>query len=173
MEDLFSKPREVIVNLITKNIINPDTNKLFTLNSIYDRQPDLKSINFNDFPYIIVEFPQIDISTSDDFATQDMKIRRYEWDFDITVHATERATGINRNLKGGEFTAKIADQLIAMFDNSDVRKHLQSHNLFFGKPDISSITPVNRISNTLVYEFSMSLTFTNHGNMQSNKMYKF
>lgn len=170
--NVFSAIRDNIVSLIEKNIKNPVSNSKFnTKTNIYDRQPDLKAFNFKDFPYIIVQYPQIDISTNDDFGTLDMNTKRYEWDLEIVVHATERAFGNNRNKKGAETTTDIADQLIEMFDSSQIKRYLHDQGFFFSKPDISNVSPVSQISNTLIYEFTMTFTFSNRTNIQSTKTY--
>ena len=121
---------------------------------IYDTDPLAKSLNFGDFPYIIVEHPTLEY----DKSSSDGKTKDLMWSMSITVRTAREGASQGADTDGKKDLFAIGDDLQALF-NEDVYKRqfsdLKMHFMKLTKTDFSA--PV--IDQIYLYQSDYILTF--------------
>ncbi len=155
-QNLFSESRNNVVALMTsKNIPDPISSSAEFRKWIYSREPDVKSIGFKGYPYIIVNPSDLDIEREG--GSLDMKSKFVFWDIEIEIITSDRGYGENDG-KGLTYMDTISDSLIKTFMDKDNRVILSNNSMKFVNPTTTSVgTEV--IEDELVYRRSILISF--------------
>ena len=121
---------------------------------VYESDPFSKAINFGDFPYIVLEFPQITNSET----SSNGKTKRVEWTQTITVRAARDGTINSLTDQGRNDMFAIGNDLFETF-NSMARKNelflLNINEIELAKTTVDTLA----ISQKEVYEWGYELTY--------------
>ena len=155
-KNLFSEPRARVVALITSvNVPDPITSSAEFRKWIYSREPDVKSINFKGYPYIIVNPSDFDID--DEKGTIDMKSKLVFWDIEIEIVTSERGYG-ETDGKGLTHMDTISNSLMQTFMDKTNRRSLSNNSMKFVNPTTTAVgTEV--LDNELIYRRSIIISF--------------
>jgi len=122
---------------------------------IYDSDPLAKAINFEEFPYIIAEFPTLEYSS----VSADGKTKEIVWTMNITVRTLRTGAGQGTDGTGKKDMFTICDKLQFLFNSLTYRQQFADLRMFFTNLTKQGVSaPV--INEEYIYESSYSLTVT-------------
>ena len=121
---------------------------------VYDSDPLAKSLNFGDFPYIIIDLPRLEQNS----PSSDVKHINTEWSLVITVRSAKDGASNGSTSLGKNDILTIGDDLNDLFDQRARQQEFQDLNMY-------NINLVKESTDTLfiqdkpVYEATYTLTF--------------
>ena len=153
---LFSESRANVIALMTStNVVDPIVSSAEFRKWIYSREPDVKSIDFKGYPYLIVHPSDLDIEK--ELGSLDGKSKFVFWDIEIEIVTSDRGYG-EEDGKGLTHMDAISDDLIETFMGTTNRDTLSTNSMKFVNPTTTAVgTEV--IDNELVYRRSILLSF--------------
>lgn len=154
--NLFSESWQNVYDLVNNrsNVADPTTASTSNRKWVYTRDPDVKSISFKGFPYMIVYPTNIDFSPE---QTVDGEKKWVNWGVEIEVVTCDRGFN-NLDGKGQTHIDAISDDIAETFNKTSNRNTLKANGLYFFRPDSTGVT-VEEFNNTLVYRRSFILSF--------------
>lgn len=123
-------------------------------NFVVETDPFHKGISFSDFPYIVVEFPNVEYSA----ISVDGKHKNISWLQNITVRAAKDGAANTRADDGRNDMLNIGDDLQETFNNEVVKQALRDVGIY-------ELNLIKNSTDTLVanqkpiYESSYQLTY--------------
>lgn len=153
-DNLYSESWNNIYQMLLAQLDDPSDpsgNRKF----IYVRNPDVKSLTFKDYPYVVV--PPVEV-TFGDKESLNRKSSMVNFNMEIEVVTADRAYG-SRDAKGAVDNDTISDQLVEILNDATNRKTLSSNGLNFIRPNSTPATPETE-NNTLVFRRSFILSFS-------------
>lgn len=154
--NLLTESWQNVYDLINNrnNVSDPITISTEIRKWVYSREPDIKSIDFKGFPYIIINPSTIEFG---DEQTGNRKIGSVNWTIEIEVVTCDRGFN-NRDGKGQTDNDSISDDIIKLFNSEENGGLLRQKGLHFFKPNVTNIV-TEEFSNTLIYRRSFILSF--------------
>ena len=154
--NLFSESRANVIALITSsNVPDPTISSAEFRKWVYSREPDVKSIDFKGYPYLIVHPSDLDIEKEK--GSVDGKSKFVYWDIEVEIVTSDRGYG-EKDGKGLTNMDSISNSLIQTFMNITNRKTLSTNSMKFVNPTTTAVgTEV--IDNELIYRRSIILSF--------------
>ena len=156
--NLFSQSWQNVYDLINNktNVVDPTTSSSEFRKWIYTREPDGKSLDFADFPFIVI-YPG---SVNSGVGRMSLKgnARMVTFRFDIDVITSDREFN-NREGRGATDCDNLSDDIIQTLNNLTNRNTLSGNNLF--NVDVEGGSPViEPFKEVLTYRrtFSVSLS---------------
>jgi hypothetical protein len=156
-QNIFSESWNNIYSLVNSktNIIDPTTTSSEYRKWIYSREPDVKSIEFKGYPFIIVNPAEQDFENTG--KSLDGKSQTIAWTIVIEVVCSDR--GFNNNDgKGLTHLDAISDDVFQTFKNMTNRKTLMTNGLYFFDVSASGVS-TEPLSEELVYKRTFVLAF--------------
>lgn len=140
-------PRDLVVELIEKNISDPIIGSAEKRKWIYSRDPDVTSSSFKGYPYIIVRPSTV----SFDEATQtgNRQIQSTSWGIEINIVTSDRGWN-NQDAQGLIHMENICDPMIALFQSKETHDIMRTAGLGFPKPNATGVT-IDPNAKELVY----------------------
>ena len=127
-----------------------DKNRTF----VYDCEPLAKSLNFGDFPYIILEFPTIEQSK----VSVDGKHKDVSWSQSITVRTVKDGSSNVGNSIGKDDMQSISDDLFETFNSETVKAIFRSYSMHSFTLEKNAVDCLY-VEHRLVYEAQYTLTY--------------
>lgn len=154
--NLFSESRANVVALITSaNVPDPTISSNESRKWIYSREPDVKSTDFQGYPYLIVH--PSDLNVEEELGSLDGKSKFVYWDIEVEIITSDRGYG-EKDGTGMTNMDTISNNLIKTFLNMTNRNTLGNNSMKFLNPTTTSVgTEV--IANELVYRRSIMIAF--------------
>ena len=156
--NLFSQVHANIFNLIDNKVNIPDP--ISTLppqqqsrKMVYTRLPDVASINFKGYPFIVVESP----INNPQFYTLDNSKSFNSWEIKIDVYSSDRLKDSNE-ARGLEFLNTLCNDIMKTLNNKTNRKTLRN----FGMSNINPASNKNDVIFTegeLIYNKTFEIPF--------------
>jgi len=155
-DNLFSESRNNVVALLTStNISDPTISSAEYRKWIYARDPDIKAIDSNGYPYIVVNPADVDIEK--DGGSVDGKSKMVYWDIEVEIVTSDRGYGENDG-KGLTHMDAISDDVVQTFMNKTNRDTLSNNSMKYSNCTTTAVgTEV--LNNELVYRRSIILSF--------------
>jgi hypothetical protein len=155
--NVFSEPWNNVYSLINNksNVADPTTISTEYRKWIYSREPDVKSIDFKGYPYIIINSAEQDIGK--DKRSVDGKSKEVSWTIFVEVVTSDRGYN-NNDGKGSIHCDAISDNIFETFCDMTIRKTLQNNNLYFSDPVANSMV-VEPTNQELTYRRTFLLSF--------------
>lgn len=155
--NLFSESRNNVVALINStNVSDPTTSDSEYRKMVYSREPDIKAIDSNGYPYIIVNPADVDIDT--DGGSLDGKSKTVSWDIEVEVVTSDRGYGESDG-KGLTHMDTISNSLVKTFMDKTNRDTLSNNSMKFANATTTAVN-TETLNNELVYRRSMILSFS-------------
>lgn len=153
---MFSQSWQNVYDLINNksNVADPTTPVSQFRKWVYSREPDIKSVDFAGFPYIIVNSTMLD---EDDEQTVDGSKKWVAWVCEVEIVTSDRAWN-NIDGKGQTHLDTISDDLLEVFNSKTHRDTLSGNGLKFSKPTTSGMV-TESLQDTLIYRRSLILNF--------------
>lgn len=121
---------------------------------VYDKDPSAKGMQFGNYPYIIVKFPEIEY----DKVTSDGKHKEIMWTIAIISRTTEKGANNNSTTTGRRDMLAIGDDLNQTFNSISVQQTLTDWNIKHVK--LTKIRSENvDIDEEGIYEAEYELSF--------------
>lgn len=159
--NIFSQSWQNLFDLINNrsNVADPiSTNSTSSFRKmVYSRDPDVKAIDFSDFPYIIVGTIGVD-NTSGKF-TVDAKKGQVDFTCNVEVVTCDRGVG-NRDGKGAIDNDTISNDIYETLMSASNRTTLRMNGLPIARVNITPATP-EPFNNTLVYRRTIVIGLSN------------
>jgi len=157
--NLFSEPRNNVITLISNssNVSDPVTSSSEYRKWIYSRFPNVKSLEFSGYPFIVVR--STDLNTEISESSGNGKSKFVNFDIDIEIYTSDIAYG-NLSGKGLVHMEAISDDLIETFMNMTNRNLLKSFGLAFSAIEPTTISE-QELKQQKVYQRIFPLTFRN------------
>ena len=154
--NLFSEPRNRVVALITStNVPDPTIGSAEYRKWIYSRAPDVKAIETNGYPLIIVG--PVDVDTEREQTSGDGKHKFVNFSIDIEIRTSDRGAG-NNDGKGLSNMDSISDKLIQTFMNITNRSSLAINSMELIEPTTGSVETIVE-NKELIYRRIITLAF--------------
>lgn len=122
---------------------------------VYDADPLAKGINFGDFPYIVVEFPTIEMSK----VSVDGKHKDVFWSHRITVRTIRDGSSNVGNSIGKSDMQSISDDLFETFNSEAVKIVLRGYNMHKMVLEKNRVETM-AVDQRLIYEAQYTLSYT-------------
>ena len=136
------------------NIADPRGSSAEERPFIVDSDPLVKSLEFSDYPIIILELPTLEYSRE----AEDGKRKFIKWIHNITVRTARDGSAGNRVDVGRSDMLAICDDINETFNSLSVRKEL--HGLNIRKVKIEKVgTDTLAVSQNQLYEATYELTY--------------
>ncbi|MHA1690036.1 MAG: hypothetical protein ACTSU7_00230 [Candidatus Heimdallarchaeaceae archaeon] len=155
--NLFSEPRNNVVDLITANVSDPLTSSSEFRKWIYSRVPDIKSSDFAGYPLIIIYPVEFEARREETNAKGDAK--EVFWTMEIEIITSDRGIGDSAG-KGLVHMDSISDDIISVLLNVSNRATLRNYGMSSEVPETSEVV-TETLKDELVYRRSISVGFTN------------
>ena len=121
---------------------------------VYEADPFIKAVNFEDYPYIVVEFPMLDYERT----STNGKVKNIGWKHQIIVRALQRGSSNVNDDVGRNDILQIADDLHNTFNSETVKAVLRGYNMFEMKLSKKGVDTV-LIKERPMYEFVYELNY--------------
>jgi hypothetical protein len=154
--NLLSESWQNVYDLINdkSNVADPTTSSAEYRKWIYTREPDIKSTDFGQFPYIIVHPVGISFPGR---KTVDRRKSLIAWMVQVEVVTCDREFN-GQDGKGATHNDAISDDVLQTFLNVTNRNTLSNNSMKFSDPTATSALP-EPIANTLIYRRTIFLPF--------------
>lgn len=147
--NMVSQPRENIKELIKNNVSDPTISSSGYRKWIYNRDPDVKSLDFKGYPYIIIRPATANFG---DEQTGNAQIQSVLWGIEIDVITSDRGNN-NRDGKGQEDNDSISDDVIKTLNSETGRSTLRASGMRFIRPNVAGMV-VEEDNQTLIFRRS-------------------
>lgn len=121
---------------------------------VYAREPDVKSAEFQGYPFIIINPADVDV---EELGSLDMKSKQVSWFIEVEVVASDRGHGESAG-QGASHVDSISDDILETILNRTNRHTLKGNTMYMGTPTTTRMT-VESFNNELVYRRSIMLSF--------------
>jgi len=157
--NIFSEPRNNVVSLISNldNVSDPVSGSAENRKWIYSRFPDVKSLDFAGYPFIVIKSSDIDTEISD--STADGKSKIVNFDIDIEIYTSDRGYGYDDG-RGLVNMEAISNDIFKTLMNIANRKILKGYGLAFANVEPTAISE-QALKNEMIYKRIFPLTFQN------------
>ena len=135
-------------------VADPTTVSTQSRKWIYSREPDIKAMDFQEFPYIIVNPATLSFGK---LRSGNRQLRSVSWSIIIEVVTCDRGFS-NSDGKGMTHLDVISDDIIEAFNNETVQNTLRANGLLGSTPNVTAAVAED-FSNTKIYRRSIALTF--------------
>jgi hypothetical protein len=154
--NLFSQSWQNIYDIINSrtNVADPSSSSSQKRKWVYSRVPDVKSITFKDFPFIVVHPFTVNFG---DTQTGNRQTQTVNFVVEIEVFTCDRGSN-NDDGKGMTYLDAISDDIVQALNSSTNRATLSGYGLKFVKPSGTDVN-VEDFNNTLVYRRSFMVGF--------------
>ncbi|HED06094.1 MAG TPA: hypothetical protein ENI61_05355 [Ignavibacteria bacterium] len=154
--NLFSEPRNEVVSLLTSsNVPDPVISSSEFRKWIYSRIPDIKSNNFQGYPFLIVSPTDVDFETGE--TSGDGKHKFVNFNIDIEIRASDRGYD-GKSGNGLIHIDTISNNLIKTFSNIINRNSLANNSLELINSETSNVETLND-KNELIYRRVITISF--------------
>jgi len=153
--NLFSEPRNNIVDIISANLTDPVSSSSQFRKWIYSREPDIKSAGFKGFPIVIINASELDKLKAQ--RTVDRKSNKVDWTIEMEVISSDRGNGKQAG-RGLEYLDSVSDQLVQVLGdttNLDTLRENLIHNLTFSASGVDT----ESLADELVFRRTFILNF--------------
>lgn len=155
----FSEPRNNVVSLISNssNVSDPITSTSGFRKWIYSRYPDVKSIDFKGYPFIVIKGTELENEKIDSSA--DSRSKFVNQDIEIEIYTSDRGYG-SADGKGLQHMDAISDDIIQTMMNATNKKTLRNFGMSMASIDP---TPVSEqvLKDEITYKRIIPISFRN------------
>ena len=138
--NLFSESRNNVVALITtSNVSDPGHVSTDFRKRVYSRDPDVKSMDFAGYPYIIVWPSDVGSEKEKGRASLDGKSKFVFWDIEVEIVASDRGAG-GKDAQGLTHIDSISNELVQTFNNKTNRATLSNNSMKFSDFETTSVS---------------------------------
>jgi len=148
--NFLSESHNNVVELLKNNVSNPAGLKKW----VYSRRPDIKSLSFKGFPFVVV-YP----TTLSFPKRMSLNGQKKSVSFGIEIEIISQDS-INTKGKGLYYLDALSDSIIEQLNGESNRQTLRQNGLFFSNPEVSSVS-VEDWHNSLIYTRTILLTLKN------------
>jgi len=155
--NLYTEAWNNIYNIVNnRTYINDPSNSSGSRKFVYARQPQIKSVNFNQFPYIIVNQPTL-IQSRDSINQQRKRIK---YTINLEIHTSDQTSDGTPNQPGNgqKWLNSISDDMQRTFNLDTVKQSLRALGVQNIKLD-STDSDLDMINDHLVFTRTFTLTF--------------
>lgn len=156
-DKLISSAHEIIYSHINNRYYVKDPRNPLGVDGrvfVYDSDPLIMALNFEDFPYIVVDFP-----TSEDLSKSiNTETKIIQWTQTITVRTIKDGAGNSRLGVGKNDLHDIEDDLKQSFNYKSRLDELRALNVWNTELEKIDTTP-RIINNRLTYESTFTLKY--------------
>ena len=154
-ENLFSQSRSNVVALLTfSHVPDPNISSAGFRKWIYSREPDVKSSDFNGYPFLIVHSSNVAI---DEMGSVNGKSKNLIWDIELEVVTSDRGYG-KKDGQGQSQMDTISNNVMKTFLNMTNRISLSNNSMKFSKPESTEVG-TEIFHNELIFRRSIMLPF--------------
>ncbi len=152
---LFSESRNNVVDLINSNVSDPTIGSAEYRKWIYSREPDVKSVNFKGYPFLVISSSEVNIHP--ERASLDMKSKLVSWINVVEIITSDRGYG-GKDGQGQSQNDTLGDSILSIFNNKTNRITLSNNSMKFSEPR-SAGTVVEPIDDELTFRRTIILNF--------------
>ncbi len=153
---LFSESRNNVVALIKANVTDTLLGSAEYRKWIYSREPDVKSSDFKDYPFIVVSPSEPIILPAR--RSLDGKSKMVAWSIAVDIVTSDRGYG-NKDGQGMSQIDSIGDSIMEVFNDITHRTTLSNNSMKFSTPVSGGFTE-EPIADELTYRRTILLNFT-------------